>query len=94
MDQTYNKMTVLYAANNCAHAMRGERERLLAEWDMRSRLYRFMAHFLGDIRPTYYGEHEQKVAERVAFKAAACIEPNVYLTDDEIDAIKDFWGSK
>lgn len=90
---TYDKNIVLKAATRTALEVEKERARLVAEWDARPLFTRFLFSMLAfGGRPTYYGERQREVAERLAFKATACIEPNVSLTDEEIDAIKEYWG--
>jgi hypothetical protein len=96
MDQTYDKKTVLAAANATAQDMRAKRKEALATWDSCTVLYRFFSTFLAlgrrEIKSSGLGR--QKIAERISFKATVCIEDAVYLTDNEIDAIRDYWGTE
>jgi len=88
---TYDKKVVIAAANKTAQTMRAERRVKLVEWDAQSIVTRFLSGFVGVIRPDSHGWSRQKTAERISFKATFCTEPNIDLTDDEIDAIKDWW---
>jgi AMMECR1 domain-containing protein len=91
MSQTYDKKTVLAAADKTVQAVLAERKILLAKWDSKNIAVRFLLGMIGIVRPDYHGISRQKIAERVSFKAAFCIEDATHLTDDEIDAIKHWW---
>jgi hypothetical protein len=91
MSEVYDKKVVLAAANKTAQAMRAERKALLAEWDSKSFIFRFTSGFCGVTRPEYHGTTQQKIAERIHFKAAFCMGDSISLSNDEIDAIKDWW---
>jgi hypothetical protein len=93
MDMTYDKTIVLRAANLTAQAIRAERRALLAEWDARSVWYKFFQSALpeGNQRPESHRYGQQQIAERVSFKATFCYSDSIYLSDAEIDAIKDWW---
>jgi hypothetical protein len=88
---TYDKLVVLAVANKTAQAMRAEREEKLAAWDAQSLLTRFWLSVFAVVRPSYHGERRQEIAERVSFKATFCTEETVELSDDEIDAIREWW---
>lgn len=91
MSEVYDKKVVLAAANKTAQTMRAERARLLTEWDSKSLAYRFMSSFCGVCRPIYHGTTQQKIAERISFKATFCLGDSISLSNDEIDAIKDWF---
>jgi len=89
---TYDKKMVLEAANKTAQTMRAERRARLTEWDSKSGIARFFLGLFGAFRPDYHGVGQQKTAERVSFKASFCTEQTISLSDDDIDAIRDYWG--
>jgi hypothetical protein len=91
MSETYDKHAVLKAAYKTVQAMRVERAAQLAEWDSKSFIFRFVSGFCGVIRPDYHGVTREKIAERIQFKAAFCLEDSISLSNDEIDAIKEWW---
>lgn len=92
MNQTYDKKATLAAAKKAVQVCREARKRVLADYDAQSRFFHFFS-FLGPGRPVQHRVSQQKIAERISFKATICMENAVYLTDDEIDAIKDYWGA-
>jgi hypothetical protein len=91
VSETYDKKLVLAAANKTAQTMRAERRAMLDEWDAKSLFVRFLSGFCGVCRPLYHGVTQQKIAERISFKATFCTESTISLSDFEIDAIRDWW---
>lgn len=91
---TYDKKTVLAAANKTAQTMRAERKAGLDAWDAQNILVRFFYSLaLGSVgRPSWFGVERQQTAERISFKATVCVENVISLTDHEIDTIRDYWG--
>jgi hypothetical protein len=91
MTNTYPKQKVQDAAVRTVASVQAERAKRVREWDSRSLGYRFLGGLCGASRPDYHGARQEEVATRLAFKATNCTEPNVYLTDEEIDAITRCW---
>jgi hypothetical protein len=91
MSEIYDKKVVLKAAYKTVQACRAERAALLAEWDSKSLAFRFTSGFCGVIRPDHHGVTREKIAERIHFKAAYSLGEGISLSNDEIDAIKEWW---
>ncbi len=97
MDQTFDKQKVALAATRAAAWVTAERTKRLAAYDAQSGFSKFVDEygFGGNTRYSAerFGQRRLETAERLIFKASNCEDTIVFLSNDEIDQIKDFWSA-
>lgn len=96
MDQTFEKLEAMNAAQKAIAAIKVERAKRLAAYDAKSRWSKFWDEFAhsGRWSAENYGSRQETTARRIWFKAQCTEDKVLYLTDDEIDSVIDFWGAK
>jgi hypothetical protein len=92
MDQTFDKQKVVLASTQAIAWVKAERSRKLKRWNALSGWDKFCeAFFGGEGKGEYFESRRLSAAERLIFKASYCEDSIVFLSNDEIDQIRDFW---
>jgi hypothetical protein len=97
MDQTFDKQKVALAATRAAASVKAERAKRVAAFNALS----FWGRVWRELQPSAetrwsaerYDSRRLETAERLIFKASNCEDSIVFLSNDEIDQIKDFWSA-
>jgi len=96
MDQTFDKQKVVLAATQAIAWVKSERNRRVAAYNAQSGWMRFWHEATCAMTKhscTNFQQHRLEVAERLVFKATNCEDSIVFLTDNDIDQIKDWWSA-
>ena len=95
MDQTFDKQKVVLAATRAAAWVKAERTKRVAAFEAKNRWSKFWSEFAhcSGYKAAHFDTRRLQAAERLIFKASNCEDSIVFLSNDEIDQIKDFWSA-
>lgn len=97
MDQTFDKQKIVLAATQAIAQVKAERSKRIAAYNalpLWAKVWREMIPS-GETRwsAERYGSRLLEIAERLMFKASYCEDSIVFMSDNDIDNIKEYWSA-